>query len=766
MRSRKHPSHSPRIARPSRAVVRRTVRDAAPDEARHAAPQDARGLRGSIAQGWRNVLALFLADARHIMSNVIAAIVTVGLVIIPATYAWFTTLGFWDPYANTGELSVAVANNDEGYRSDLLPMTINAGNEVVSALRANDQFHWEFLNEDEALEGVRSGRCYAALVIPKDFSADLMTVFSPDVKRPQIDYYSNEKENAIAPRVTATGASTLQEQIDEAFTRTVADIALDSTSNLTDFMNGEGIANYGTALLNRLNSTVDEMSAASEQVALMAQLVGSTSELLAATGDILGRAGSSADALRPLLDDSESGLADAEGALAGIQGLVDTAIAQADAAYDSLSTAVDAAFATLKNDPAEASALIGELWVSAQEARTDAEALAATPGLSADARQALSQMATALGDVETALGRAQASVDSSAAEAEAAYQRVKDAIAAAKTSLDALHGSFSTELGSATEAFGAQLGTVKDAALTITGGLDEVASGLSTTSSSLAGSLEQVRCGLNDTAAVLSTASADLTDTRDRLRAALDTHDLDTVRAIIGDDPAAIASFIAAPTKLERHAVYAMANNGSSMSPFYTSLSLWIGAIFLVALTSVVPSARTLARLHDPKPWQIYLGRYGIFAAVALCQALLVCLGNVFFLGVQCEHFWLYLLTGVVAALVFSNAVYTLTVSFGNVGKALAIVLLVMQLGGSGGLFPIQMSAPIFQAIYPWLPFAHSMEAFQSCMAGIYSSQYLVSILLLLAFLIPSLILGLALRTPVIRLVTYINTELDKTEVI
>ena len=117
----------------------------------------------------RNIIKLFKRDLQHVRRSVIALIVAVGLVIVPVLYAWFNIAGSWDPYGNTGNLKVAVANSDAGYKSDLIPIQVNMGESVVSSLRANDQIGWEFVNEDDALEGVKSGEYYAAVVIPKSF---------------------------------------------------------------------------------------------------------------------------------------------------------------------------------------------------------------------------------------------------------------------------------------------------------------------------------------------------------------------------------------------------------------------------------------------------------------------------------------------------------------------------------------------------------------------------------------------------------------------
>ena len=147
-----------------------------------------------------NILAIFKNDVLALKTSVIAAIVTIGLILVPPMYAWLTTLGFWDPYANTGSIKVAVANEDEGYSSALIPTKINAGDQVISALHENDSFNWVFVSEQEAVDGAHSGEYYAAIVIPKDFTKNLMTVFSDHATKAEITYYTNEKENAIAAR--------------------------------------------------------------------------------------------------------------------------------------------------------------------------------------------------------------------------------------------------------------------------------------------------------------------------------------------------------------------------------------------------------------------------------------------------------------------------------------------------------------------------------------------------------------------------------------
>ena len=157
----------------------------------------------------KNIWRIFRADLKCLRTNVLAGVVVFGLLLTPALYAWFNILGFWAPYEETGNLEVAVANSDEGYQSTLIPTKLNAGEMIIASLRGDEEFKWVFTDENEAIEGTKSGKYFAALVIPKEFSADLMTIFSGNVKQSEITYYTNQKINAVAPKVTTEGATAL-----------------------------------------------------------------------------------------------------------------------------------------------------------------------------------------------------------------------------------------------------------------------------------------------------------------------------------------------------------------------------------------------------------------------------------------------------------------------------------------------------------------------------------------------------------------------------
>lgn len=164
----------------------------------------------------KRAFEIFRRDVNRLSHNMVAMIVTIGVCLIPSLYAWFNIAANYDPYANTGNIKIAVANADKGTENEFIG-ELNAGKEIVQNLKENKDLGWKFTNKEKAVEGVKSGKYYAAIVIPEDFSASLVSILSGDMKQPQFEYYLNEKKNAIAPKVTDTGASTIQTQVNEEF---------------------------------------------------------------------------------------------------------------------------------------------------------------------------------------------------------------------------------------------------------------------------------------------------------------------------------------------------------------------------------------------------------------------------------------------------------------------------------------------------------------------------------------------------------------------
>ena len=229
----------------------------------------------------------------------------------------------------------------------------------------------------------------------------------------------------------------------------------------------------------------------------------------------------------------------------------------------------------------------------------------------------------------------------------------------------------------------------------------------------------------------------------------------------MASDPTSVAEFVSSPVKLQTVPVYPVEHYGSAASPFYTILAIWVGALFLVAIIHV--GVKPIDPGDHYKEYERYFGRYLLFFLIGQAQTLLTILGNLYYIEIQCQHKFLYWLAAAVASAAFSCFMYSVTFAFGNVGEALAIVVMVIQVAGSGGTFPIEALPKVFQWIYPFLPFQFGMKAFKECIAGMYGVDYWINVGKMVLFLIIALLLGLALEPPFRKLNHRIEKSKEKT---
>ena len=754
------------------------------------------------------IWGIFKRDMCHATRNVIAVIVSMGLVVVPALYAWFNIAASWDPYGNTKALKVAVANNDKGYKSDLIPVRVNVGETIISTLHANDQLDWQFVKSDRAIDGVKSGEYYAAIVIPKGFSADMMTLFSPDIKHAQLKYYLNEKINPIAPHITDQGATTVVNTIDKTFAKTIAQVGLDLASSILHYSQSPQMAEYMRNLNGNLTTMADTLSGASQQVTSYSQLLGSANDIVDSTGKLLASATKAGKQAQNALKQGKSGATSLTSAGANVTSSVNTALDQVSGAFDQVAAKVNKAFdaigkgsdtaasqlTTLSEQVSSGESLYDTYITSLNHMRESVEQLPDSDSAKQALLEAIDREITLLeaakGDSQKLaqqLKDASTQVTQDTAAAERSRKEILNRITSAKQSISNVRDDYATNVKPKIDALASTVSTLisqTDSMITqlsgTTDSLNDVTSSVGTNIASIRSTLDGIATKLNSSATTLNTL---ITAMNSSDNGAENSNEL---KSLTTSNASTLSTLISAPVALHRVAVYPIANYGSAMAPFYTILSIWVGAIILCAMLKVTISDRekahvlglgdTLPRIAGPSGpgnasrWGLrldheYFGRYAIFALLALLQGTLVCLGDTYFLGVQANHALQFLAVGWLAALVFSNIVYTLTVSFGDIGKAVAVVLLVMQVAGSGGTFPIETLPKFFQMLYPFLPFPHAIDAMHAAMAGSYDNEYLLDMVYLALFLIPSLLLGLVLRKPVIRLNNWVSRNLESTKV-
>lgn len=725
----------------------------------------------------RAIWRLFTGDLKRIAHNTVTAIIVFGLVAIPSLFSWYNLIACWNVFDNTGNLTVAVANSDEGYKSDLVPIEVNVGEQVVSALRANDQLKWTFTDEEDAIDGARSGRYYAAVVIPESFSRDMMTFYSDDVEHAKIAYYTNEKKNAIAPKVTDQGADGVSSQVNQVFAETLSEVALGLASTLSDYADEADVNGRIGELASHIDDAGTRVDKAASVLGMYSSVLGSAQGLIEDSGALLGQVRSSADGVASSVDDIKAAAGDVGSAMGDSASALSTALQQSAQSYGAVADSMDAAFDSASSLAAESSSQLraaGDRVAGQADGYRDivAQLEAAKPSLPEGAQSAVDSAIARLNasialqeQLRDSLYAAADDIDAGSADTQAKRDEIKALATQAKDSLADAKADYDTQLKPDLEAL-AQ--TVSDASSS----LSSTASMLDDAGADLIGAADSVAAGVGDAKGKLDAAADDLSAAGQRLHEvgadiaeALSTGDIEALKAAIGSDPAALAKAVSAPVQLDRHAVYPVDNFGSAMTPLYTTLALWIGALLAMVTLKPAPSARILEELGNPPAWQQFIGRFGVVALVSLMQSTVTSVGNMVFLGVQTANPLLYLLCYWVSGLVFAFIIYTLVVSFANFGKALSVFLLIAQVSGGGGSYPLQSLPDFVQALSPYLPITHAVNAMRAAMFGVYNGDFWTEIGILLLFTVPFIVLGLVLRTPLIKVVSKFVEKVESTKV-
>lgn len=686
----------------------------------------------------RDIWRLFTGDLRRLTRNTVTIVTIVGLIVIPSIFSWYNILACWNVFDNTGNLKVAVANVDEGYTGDLLPVEVNVGEEVVSALRANDQLEWVITDEADALDGAQSGRYYAAVVIPPSFSRDMMSFSTSDAEQATINYYTNEKKNAIAPKVTDQGADRVSSQVNQVFTETLAKVALGLSSTVLAYADEADADGSLARLGEHFEQVGDDLARWSSILKTYAALVDSSRTLLGDSSALLLQAQASARSLGGTVADMHQSTQGASSALEGAAGRLSGVVSAQAGKITTLQGTVEGAFADASSVAEHSASLIDDA-AKMLEAAGDTEAA-----------QTLRQRAQ---DVRTRQSEQQAAREQALDRVRAA----KDSLAQAESSLDARLSPAVDELAT----------TVSDASASLEATaqtLDGVATDLSNTAGSLNEKLAGSHEKLVDASAKLDDAAARLRTLGNDVKQAMASGDVEKLRNIIGSDPASLSQALSAPVQLERHAVYPVENFGSAMTPLYTTLALWIGALLMMVSLRVVPSARTLDELGNPSARSVFLGRFGVISIISLLQSTCVSVGNMLFLGVQVANPLLYLICYWVSGLTFAFMIYTLVALFANLGKAIGVVLLIVQVCGGGGSFPLALLPSFFQNISPYLPITHAVNAMRAAMFGVYAGDFWMEIGTLVLFAIPFLVLGLVLNKPLSYIVPKFVAKVEQTK--
>ena len=722
-----------------------------------------------------NICKIIKGDFDKIRNNTIAWIVIIGLTIVPSLYAWFNIAASWDPYSNTGNLKVAVASEDIGYEGDLTSMNLNIGDRVLSSLRENDALNWVFTSKEDAIQGVKDGSYYAALVIPKSFSRDMMSFFTPDVHRSELIYFLNEKENAIAPKITDKGASAVKKQIDAVFARSVAEIVFEIASGISSLMEKGDADKYMNVFLHNFEAAGAETSQNAELLETYALLTDSLADIEVTATELAGDMTQNAGNTQQLLAEASGRVSETAAEIEKIGREIMRALDEAAGAYDSIAADLDKIINAADAGADEVVSKLEKVEKNLDKMTQGLEKLRITAQnlydqIPEDYTELRSAVKKLIADLDDVIGRqddAATAISTAISEIQKVQKTVKEVRTVCielRKDIDVIRTKYVTEIEPAIEELSASLIETNGAVSEVFDNLDILAADLETDGRAAGESLRRTSEAIRTAATERKTVGDNIQQSAKELAEAVRSGEVEKIRGLLGAGTSELSEFVSAPVVLDKKVMFPVANYGSAMAPFYTVLSIWVGAIVLAAMLKVNLTEERKRELEDLRDYQVYLGRMVFFIVIALLQSGLVCLGDLFFLEIQCEHPGLFLLAGWFTGVVFAVIMYTLTISFGDVGKAIAVILLVIQVAGSGGTFPIEMTPQFFQNMAGLMPFTYSMSAMRECIGGLYGSTYRISLGYLAVYAAAFLILGIVLRKPIIRLNEMFSEKLESTK--
>ncbi|WP_062107283.1 YhgE/Pip domain-containing protein [Bacillus niameyensis] len=707
----------------------------------------------------RKIIDIYTTDIKKIVTNWAAMVIIGGLAVLPSLYAWFNIYAMWDPYSRTGDLPVGIVNEDQG--AVIRDKEIDVGKELVESLKDNKSMDWHFTDRTDAMDKVEFGDYYAVVIIPEDFSEQLATVVSDHPTKAQIEYYVNEKLNSVSPKITEKGATTIVDQISSKFISTVNgvifdlfnELGIELEQNLPDI---EKFENYVFMLekdlpeINRmLNETMNDadsaenvLNKANGMLPKAKQYTNDGLSTINKTTDYLDTAESRLKEMAPQIEkdlqraqtvtknisdflnevqNTNIDLSQDNTVQKDLEGQINSAIQNLDTIEKSLKQLQE--INAERPDQENQGVTNDQIDLAIQQT---AELKAALQQMQGDADQLNKFLQNHNKDFDKILDRLHNTAEDTSVKLDDFVKEYKDNI----------EPTVLNEVAKAKKTLSGAKGILVEIQST----LPEVERLISNTQKNL----QEGKGKLDYASGQFPYVNTKVRELADKIRKVQGEADLNEIIQLLQNDPSAERSFFEEPVQLNENKLFPIKNYGTGMTPFYTVLAIWVGALLLISLLAV--------DVHNDGLYtgrQIYFGRFMTFLTIGFVQTLIVTSGDLFLLNVEAEHpIWL-IIFALLISFVFILIVYSLVSVFGNVGKALAIIMLVLQISGSGGTYPVVLLPKFFQIISPFLPFTYGVDLMREAVGGIVLERTLRDVAILCLFGIIALIFGAFLKEPI-----------------
>jgi putative membrane protein len=712
--------------------------------------------RHSFRETMHMTWLLFREQMHYIRKSPAASLVVLALILLPPLYAWLNIAASWDPYGNTKSLIIAVSNEDAG--ATVENVEVNMGDSIVDALKQDDNFGWTFMDKDQAMKKINTGEIYGAIVIPEDFSKDLTNFVDGKPRKANIEFYSNEKLNSISAKITDMGMKMVTNTVNQTFVETLTHATLNALKVLDDKY-GEyrptllkmfdtmdvAAANMDLFITNMndfenlINQADDLTKSAEGTLPLASQSLQEAADMTLGAQDTLQQAKNTVSDIDRLINQS----------IASMNVLGDTIVADSQRLKDMTNDDIDGAKGALQN-------VIDDVDILSDHVHNVSNTLARFNKMIPEHLDEIDQFVDELDAVEAQLQSTanelrglRSDLNDANADVVEIANRTAELTRTLNNTINQTWNDYNQNVHPGLDNMTDQMITTLDdtySLLNSTSDLIPQVDGVLATIRNMkpAGTetIDHFRDTLRESQDLVQQATDDMRDLTDE-----DKYQkvLNFIRQDIDDE----ASFLADPVELDNHRIYPVPNFGSGMAPFYTVLANWVGALLTLAMVSPINIKGLQAY---PKTWTapMYLSRLWLFQMIGLLQGIVIPMGDLFILGVHCVHPVLFVLLSVFVSQVFAIFLFSLLFTFGDVGKALAIVILVLQINGTGGTYPIEIAPLFFKIVNPLLPFTYAIAAMREVCAGIYWPNLIYNASMLLLVPVASFLLVLTVG-PLVR---------------
>lgn len=696
---------------------------------------------------FKSVIKIFKNDIKLIFNKLKTLILIIGIIILPSAYAWPNILSAWDPYSHTGNIKIAVVNEDLGVR--VKDKDLNIGNNIITNLRKNKSLNWNFLNSKiEAENDVKKGDYYASIVIPKNFSENLTSIRTNDIKKAEIYYTVNEKINAISPKITNSGASAVVNNINKNFVETANGIIFEKLHELginiennlpqiekiknTLFNLNDNFTNYektltevivklenGKLLIESANKILPEINLATQKGILIADKTNNfaynienfNASLLPTINNHLIKISYLSKEFNEVVDyinKNPKNTAEIKDKINILNARMDNITPRIVSVKDILEYFNELSGVDIFNKQLNSVNNLLSTFNAIQSYNN--KILNLTTIYSENGEEILTNFINKNAKFNEEISNLKISLESDITP------KIKNILKKSNQ-----YANKSKDIFTKLEA---EIPTINEKLMQSNNKINDI------------------HLKLLDIQKKVPKTKNKLEEITSKIKNVEKEVDINNVLKILHTDYKKQSEFFANPVELKANKLYHIKNYGSAMTPFYTSLAIWVGALLLSSLVTTKISNLQ----NEYKKFEIYLGRGLLFLTISLLQTLIICLGNIYFLGIQTENKLIFILFSLLISLTFCAIIYTIVSVFGNVGKAICIILLVIQMGASGSTFPIQMTSEFFQFLYPKIPFTYAVSLLREAVGGVYNEVVYKDIKILILYFVFTIILGVVVK--------------------